>query len=56
VLEELARSQILTPRSLDCGTTGYLANDIFELLVFTERSLASARWDTRPSRRRKFGE
>lgn len=46
-LEELSAAGILRQKALDRGTTGYLADDIFELLVLTERALASTQWDTR---------
>jgi Fic family protein len=51
-VEDLAGAGIVTKKALG-GTIGYLARDIFELLTFTERRLASTRWDTRetpPSR------
>jgi Fic family protein len=49
-LEELAEARILSRKQVDRGTTGYLANDVFELLTFAERELASTRWDTRESK------
>jgi Fic family protein len=52
-MEELAGAGIVTRKALGGGTVGYLARDVFEILTFTERRLASTRWDTRetpPSR------
>ncbi len=48
-LDELADAHILTRRSVERGTTGYFARDVFDLLTFAERRLASTRWDTRKS-------
>lgn len=47
--EELADAGILHRRSVERGTTGYLALEIFDLLTFTERRLASTAWDARES-------
>ncbi|MFD1045593.1 Fic family protein [Kibdelosporangium lantanae] len=52
-LEGLADAGVLYRKDVDRGTTGYLAREVFDLLTFTERRLASTRWDTReatPSR------
>ena len=48
-VEELADSGVVSRKKLDRGTVGYLARDVFDLLTFTERRLASTRWDTRDS-------
>jgi Fic family protein len=48
-VEELAEAQILNRKTLQTGTVGYSAPDIFDLLTFTERRMASTRWDTRES-------
>lgn len=48
-LEELAEAGILTRRSIDRGATGYAATEVFDLLRWTERRMASTRWDTRLS-------
>ena len=48
-VEELAEAGIVSRRSLERGTTGYFAREVFELLTFAERRLASTRWDTRKS-------
>jgi Fic family protein len=48
-LEELADAGILTRRSVDRGATGYAATEVFDLLTWTERRMASTRWDTRSS-------
>lgn len=49
-LEELAEARILERKSVDRGTTGYLAKEVFDLLTFAERRLASTQWNTRESR------
>lgn len=49
-LEELADAMIVTRRKLDRGATGYFSSEVFDLLTFAERRLASTRWDTRLSR------
>jgi len=41
-LEELAEAKILSRKQVDRGTTAYLATEVFELLTFAERALASA--------------
>lgn len=46
-LEELADAGILARRSVERGTTGYTATDVFTLVTHAERQLASTRWDTR---------
>lgn len=46
-LEELAGAGILIRRSVERGTTGYSAMDVFDLLGHTERRLANTRWDPR---------
>lgn len=48
-LEELADAGILARRSVERGTTGYTATDVFSLVTHAERRLASTRWDTRIS-------
>lgn len=48
-LDELSDAGILTKRRLDGRTNGYLAMDVFELITFAERRLASTRWDTSTS-------
>jgi Fic family protein len=48
-VEELADAKILHRKQVERNTTGYLARDVFELLTFAERRLASTRWDTRES-------
>ncbi len=48
-LEELADAGILARRSVERGTTGYTATDVFSLVTHAERQLASTRWDTRTS-------
>ena len=48
-LEELAGAKILNRKQVERNTTGYLARDVFDLLTFAERRLASTRWDTRDS-------
>lgn len=48
-LEDLAEAKILSRKQVGQSTTGYLARDVFDLLTFAERRLASTRWDTRDS-------
>jgi Fic family protein len=48
-VEELAEAKIVTRKQVDRGTTGYLARDVFDVLTFAERRLASTQWDTRRS-------
>lgn len=48
-LDELADAKILRRKQVDRGTTAYLAGDVFDLLTFAERELASTQWDTRKS-------
>jgi Fic family protein len=48
-LDELAGAGVLTKRRLDGRTSGYLALEVFELVTFAERELASTRWDTAAS-------
>ena len=45
-LEELTAAGVLVKRRLDGRTSGYLAMDVFNLITFAERQLASTRWDT----------
>jgi Fic family protein len=49
-VEELADAGIVSRKKVDRGTTGYLAREVFDLLTFAERRLASTRWDTRQGR------
>lgn len=48
-LEELADAKVLHRKQVDRGATGYLARDLFDVLTFAERRLASTQWDTRRS-------
>jgi Fic family protein len=48
-LEELASAGVLAKRRLDGRTSAYLAVDVFDLINFAERRLASTRWDTSAS-------
>ncbi|CAM4069233.1 Fic family protein [Nocardia ninae] len=48
-LEELADAAILTRKTVDKGTTGYLAREVLDLIGLAERQLASTRFDTRTS-------
>jgi Fic family protein len=52
-LDELTDAGVLTRRTLERGTRGYFAQDVFDLLTFAERRLASTRWDTRESTPRR---
>jgi len=47
--DELVAAGILHSRRVDRKTTGYLASEVFELVTYAERRLASTRWDTRQS-------
>ncbi|SON61471.1 Adenosine monophosphate-protein transferase SoFic [Mycobacterium simulans] len=49
-LDELADAGILSRKSVDRGTTGYLADEILDLVGLAERRLASTRFDTRVSK------
>jgi len=46
-LEELADAGILHRKSVERNTTGYLAVEVFDLLTYAERRLASTQFDTR---------
>lgn len=52
-LEDLAEAGVLRRRQIERGTTAYFAPEVFELITFTERRLASTRWDTRESKPRR---
>ncbi len=52
-LDELHRARVLDTRKIERNTTAYLATEVLDLVTFTERRLASTRFDTRqadPSR------
>ncbi|MGB3473689.1 MAG: Fic family protein [Mycobacterium sp.] len=49
-LDELAEAGVLSRKSVDRGTTGYLANEVLDLVGLAERRLASTRFDTRMSK------
>jgi Fic family protein len=51
--EDLAAAGVLTPKQVERNTTGYLAREVFDLLTFAERRLASTRWDTRDAQPRR---
>lgn len=42
-LEELTEAGIVARKAVDRRTTGYLATEVFDLLTFAERRLASTR-------------
>ncbi len=42
-LEELTDAGIVARKAVDRRTTGYLATEVFDLLTFAERRLASTR-------------
>jgi len=48
-LEELTAAGILRAKQVDRKTTGYQAVEVFELLTYAERNLASTQWNTRLS-------
>ena len=45
-LEELAEAGILHRKTVDRGSTGYIARDVLDLVTMAERRLASTRFDT----------
>ncbi|OHV05118.1 Fic family protein [Mycobacterium talmoniae] len=49
-LEELAEAGVLSRKSVDRGTTGYVAREVLDLVGLAERRLASTRFDTRVSK------
>jgi Fic family protein len=51
--EELTSAGVLTSRDVERHTTGYFAREVFDLLTFTERRLASTSWDTRRAEPRR---
>lgn len=48
-LEELADSRVVRRKSVDRGSTGYVAQDVLDLIGYAERRLASTQFDTRVS-------
>ena len=48
-LDELVKSDILGTKTIERGTTAYIAREILDLVTLTERQLASTRFDTRTS-------
>ena len=48
-LEELADAGVLRRKSVDRGTTGYVAREVLALVGLAERRLASTQFDTRAS-------
>lgn len=46
-LDNLVGASVLRRRSIDRGVTGFLADEVFELITLVERRLASTRFDTR---------
>jgi Fic family protein len=49
-LEELADAGVLHRKSVDRGTTGYVAREVLALVGMAERRLASTQFDTRTSK------
>ena len=49
-LEELADAGVLRRKSVDRGTTGYVAREVLALVGLAERRLASTQFDTRASK------
>lgn len=45
-LESLVEAGVLRKKSIDRGVTGYLADEVFDLITIAERRLASTRFDT----------
>ena len=48
-LDELHNAGVLDTRSIERGTTAYLASEVLDLISFTERRLASTKFETRIS-------
>jgi hypothetical protein len=48
-LEELADAEVLRRKSVERGTTGYLANEVLDLVAYAERRPGSTQFDTRSS-------
>ena len=48
-LDELHRAGVLETKSIERGTTAYLAREVLELITLAERQLASTRFDTQTS-------
>jgi len=48
-LEELAGSGVLRRKSVERGTTGYVAKEVLDLISYAERRLGSTSFDTRSS-------
>jgi len=48
-LDELHQAGVLETKSIERGTTAYLALEILDLITYAERQLASTRFDTRTS-------
>lgn len=46
-LDELHQAGILQTKQIERGTNAYLAREVLDLITFTERALASTRFDTR---------
>lgn len=46
-LDELRKAEILQTKSIERGTTAYLAREVLDLITMTERALASTKFDTR---------
>jgi Fic family protein len=49
-LEELADARVVRRKSVDRGTTAYIAQDVLDLISYAERRLASTQFDTRASK------
>lgn len=48
-LEELADAAVVRRKTVDRGTTAYIAKDVLDLVRYAERQLASTQFDTRVS-------
>jgi len=48
-LDELRLAGILSTRSIERGTTAYIAREVLDLITLSERALASTQFDTRTS-------
>jgi predicted transcriptional regulator len=48
-LDELRGAGILRTKAIERGASAYLATEVLDLITFTERALASTKFDTRAS-------
>lgn len=46
-LDELRQAGVLATKSIERGTTAFIAREVLDLVTWSERALASTRFDTR---------